>query len=479
VKSGKGRIDFTTGVPWKKISLFALPLMLSNLLQQLYNTVGAMIVGRGVSHVGLAAVSLAGPYLRVLTSFFMGIAMGGNVLIAQYYGSKDKAGLRRTVHSAIVLSVTVGAALTVIGIALTPTILRLTGAPDEVYPMAKTYMQILFSGIIFQMTYNMLASFLRGMGNSHTQLVILIITSIVNVILTWMFVIIFEWSVAGAAIATVISQLISVVIIFFYLQRNEWTSISLKELKLHITETKELLRIGLPTAVQQVVMSFAGMIVMGFISTFGTSTIAGYGAGSTIDMYIQMPIASLNMSVTPFAAQNIGAGKMDRVHKAAKQVVAINSVINVVISAAVLIFCKPLLRMFTDNEATIAAGIVMLSFIVPTNILSAINQPLSGVIRGSGDPLTPMANSLLMVVIVRIPVIFLLTYMFGRSLEPGAAPELLIHTDPLAVYLSQAISYLVGLGNILFVYNKGKWRKKALARIEAMQRMKAENEAGA
>ena len=477
-KGGRGRIDFTSGEPWKKIIVFALPLMFSNLLQQLYNTVGAIIVGRGVSHVGLAAVSLSGPYLRVLTSLFMGVAMGGNVLIAQYYGAKDKEGLRRTVHSAIVLSISVGLALTAIGIVLTPFILNWTGAPDDVYPMALTYMRIMFSGIVFQMTYNMLASFLRGMGNSHTQLVILIISSIANIVLTWLFVIVFQWGVAGSGYATVISQLLSVVIIFFYLQRNEWTRITIKELKLHRAETKELLRIGLPTAVQQVAMSLAGMVVMGFISTYGTETIAGYGAGNTIDMYVLMPIQSLNMSVTPFAAQNVGAGKMDRVYKASKQVVIMNSGINIVLSAAVLVFAKQLIGLFTDNVAAIAAGALMLRCIVPTNVLSAINQPLAGVIRGSGDPVTPMINSLMMVVVVRIPVIFLLTYLFGRVQAPDAATQLLIHTDPLAVYFSQAVSYIFGIVNILFVFNKGKWRQKALARIEAMQRARAEEAEG-
>ena len=457
--SGRGRIDFTTGPPWKKIILFALPLMLSNLLQQLYNTVGSIIVGRGVSHVGLAAVGLSGPYLRVLTSLFMGVAMGGNVLVAQFYGAKDKAGLRRTVHSAIVLSVTVGLALSVIGILLTPMILRLTGAPDDVYPMALTYMRILFSGIVFQMTYNMLASFLRGMGNSHTQLVILIISSIANIVLTLIFVIWFQWGVAGSGYATFISQLLSVVLIFFYLQKNEWTRISLRELKLHAAETKELLRIGLPTAVQQVVMSLAGMIVMGYIATYGTETIAGYSAGNTIDMYILMPIQSLNMSVTPFAAQNVGAGKIDRVHTAAKQVVIINSGVNLVISAAVLIFSGSLLGLFTDNAAAIAAGTIMLRCIVPTNILNAINQPLSGVIRGSGDPVTPMINSLLMVVVIRIPVIIALNRIFNR-IE--------------VIYVSQAASYICGLINILYVYRRGKWKKKVIARIEAMKRAAAD-----
>jgi len=461
VRVRRGKADFTTGEPWKKIVIFATPLMFSSLLQQLYNTVGSVIVGRGISHVGLAAVGLSGPYLRVLTSLFMGIAMGGNVLIAQYFGAKDKVALRRTIHSAIIMSVMAGLALSVLGISLCPVILRLTGVPDEVYPMALTYMRILFSGIVFQMTYNMLASFLRGMGDSHTQLIILIITSITNIILTWIFVIYFQWGVAGSAYATVISQCLSVVLIFTFLQRNEWTRISLKELKLHGNYVKELLRIGLPTAVQQVVMSLAGMIVMGFITSYGTEQIAGYSAGNTIDMYVLMPISALNMSITPFSAQNVGAGKLDRVHKAAKQFVILTTIINIILSVLVLTFSKTLLSMFTVNAATIAAGTVMLRWIVPSGLLNAINQPLSGVIRGSGDTITPMINTLMMVVIIRIPIIILLNGIIGR-IE--------------VVYFSQSAAYFLGLIYIVIVYKKGRWRKKVLARIAALRRAETAEE---
>jgi len=450
----RGKIDFTTGTPWKKIISFALPLILSSVLQQLYTTVAGIIVGRGVSHVGLAAVGLAGPYLRVLTSLFMGVAMGGNVLIAQYFGAKDKIALRNTIHTAIVLSILAGLVLSIIGIILAPVILNLTGVPEEVYPMALTYMRILFSGIVFMMMYNMLASFLRGMGDSRTQLIILAITSVVNAGLCWTFVIYFKWGVAGSGYATVFSQFLSVVLVIIRLQRNDWTRISPKELKLHGSYAKELLRIGLPTAVQQVVMSVAGMIVIGFITSYGTETIAGYSAGTTIDMYVMMPISALNMSVTPFAAQNVGAGKIDRVHQAAKQVVILNTGINLVLSILVLVFSRPLMGMFTDNAGTITAGILMLSIIVPSNILNAINQPLSGVIRGSGFPITPMINSIMMVVVVRIPVIILLNHLIGK-------------VD--AVYYSQIIAFTYGLIHILIVYNKGKWRQKVLARSEALQ----------
>ena len=451
--SRRSRIDFTSGAPWKKIVLFALPLMLSNVLQQMYTTVAGIIVGRGISHIGLAAVGLSGPYLRVLTSLFMGVAMGGNVLIAQYFGAKDKIGLRRTVHTAIVMSIGAGLVLSAIGIASTPLILRMTNTPEEVYPMAATYMRILFSGIVFQMTYNMLASFLRGMGDSRTQLYILIVTSIVNAGLCWILVIGFGMGVTGAGIANVFSQLLSVVIIFFCLQRNEWTKISIKELKMHGSYAKELLRIGLPTAASQVAMSLSGMIVMGFITSYGTESIAGYTVGSNLEMYVAMPVQSLNMSVTPFAAQNVGAGRMDRVDQASKQVVALNSGINLLLSIIVLIFSAPLLGMFTDNAGTIAAGTIMLWIIVPSHILSAINQPLSGVIRGSGDPLTPMINSLLMYVVIRIPIIMLLDKIYSRI-------EI--------VYISQTIANFIGLVQIYIVYRRGAWRKKVLQRIEAM-----------
>jgi putative MATE family efflux protein len=449
----RGGIDFTTGVPWKKILPFALPLMFSNILQQLYNTVAGIIVGRGVSHVGLAAVGLSGPYLRVLTSLFMGVAMGGNVLIAQYFGAKDKVGLRRTVHTAIVLSLSVGLTLSVIGIAAVPMILRLTGVPEEVFPMAQTYMRILFSGIVFQMTYNMLASFLRGMGDSRTQLYILAVTSVVNAGLCWAFVIYFKWGVAGAGWATVLSQLLSCIIIFVKLQKSDWTRVVLKELRIYGVYLKELLRIGLPTAVQQVVMSLANTIVMGFVTGYGTESIAGYSAGSSLEMYVTMPVSAMNMSVTPFAAQNIGAGNLDRVHKAAKQTIIINTVTNLLLSVIMLTFSKPLLGLFTENAATISAGVVMLTFMVPTHIFNAVTQPLSGVIRGSGDPIMPMVNSLLMVAIVRIPTIIILNAVFGR-IE--------------VVYLSQTIANIVGIVQILYVYKRGKWKQKAIARIEVM-----------
>ena len=448
------RIDFTIGAPWKKIIAFALPLLLSSILQQLYNTVAGIIVGRGVSDAGLAAVGLAGPYLNVLTSFFMGVAMGGNVLMAQYFGAKDEIGCRRTTHTAIVLALIAGLALTGIGIAITPMILKWTNAPEDVYPMALTYMRILFTGVVFQMMYNMLASFLRGTGDSRTQLYILAVTSVLNAGLCWIFVMYFEWGIAGAAMATVISQAVSVLIIFFCLQRSPWTRISLSELKVHGEYAKELLRIGLPTALQQVAMSMAGMVVMGFVSDYGTKSIAGYSTGNMMDMYVTMPISSLNMSVTPFAAQNVGAGRMDRVHQAAKQVAFINLCLTAVLGTIVIVFSESLIGMFSSDPVTIAAGVTMLRIIIPSNMLNSITQPLSGVIRGSGDPITPMFNTIMMVVIVRIPIIIIFNRIFNR-IE--------------VIYFSQVAAQIYGLTHILIVYFKGKWKKKALATIEARQ----------
>ena len=449
----KGRVDFLNGPPWKQILLFALPLMLSSVLQQMYNTVASIIVGKGVSHVALAAVGISGTYTRVLTSMFMGIAMGGNVLIAQYYGARDKEGLSKATHSAIFLSVSAGIVLSTIGIIMTPTFLRWAGTPDDVFPLAQTYMRIVFSGITFQMTYNMLASFLRGMGDSRTQLYVLMITSVVNAALCWLFVIVFEMGVAGSGLANVISQILSVVIIFFLLQKNDWTRISLKKIRLHKLQTLDLLRIGVPTAVQQVIMSLTGTIVMGNITPHGTAAIAGNSVGNTLDMYVGMPVSSLNMTVTPFAAQNIGGNRMDRVRLAAKQVVAMNLGISIVFVSTILIFSRTFLGIFTDDAATIAAGIIMVRIVTPTHLMGAIAQPLSGVIRGSGEPMVPAINALITSVIVRIPLIYLLNPIFD-SVQ--------------AVYFSLVGSTFVGLVYILIVYFRGKWAEKAMNRSKTL-----------
>jgi len=450
----RARVDFTTGVPWQKIALFALPLMLSSILQQLYNTASGIIVGRGVSHIGLAAVGLSGPFLRVLTSFFMGVSMGGNVLIAQHYGAKDQESCRRTVHTATVIAIIAGLLLSLIGFTMSPLILRWTNAPDDVYPMALTYMRILFSGLTFQLLYNMMSGFLRGMGESRTQLSVLAVTSVVNAALCWIFVIFFKWGIAGAASATVISQFLSVVILYTRLQNSAWTRVSVKELKIHAPSAKAFLRIGLPTGAQQVTTSLTGMIVMGFVTSYGTASIAGYTIGNTIDMYLMMPISGINMSMAPFTAQNIGAGNMDRVNKGTKQVICLTLSITAVLVAIVMFFRGALLGLFTDNEASIAAGMVMLSIMVPVHLLSAVTQPIGDTIRGAGDTITPMINALMMAVIVRIPILIVLQKMYN-TIE--------------VVYYSHVIAQLYGLCHMLIVYNRGKWRQKALLRIEALR----------
>ena len=427
--------------------------MLSSVLQQLYNTASGIIVGRGVSHVGLAAVGLSGPFLRVLTSFFMGVSMGGNVLIAQHYGAKDQESCRRTVHTAIVIAIIAGLLLSLIGFTMSPLILRWTNAPDDVYPMALTYMRILFSGLTFQLLYNMMAGFLRGMGESRTQLSVLAITSVVNAVLCWIFVIFFKWGIAGAASATVISQFLSVVILYTRLQDSEWMRISLKELKIHPKFAKAFLRIGLPTGAQQVITSLTGMIVMGFVTSYGTASIAGYSIGNTIDMYLMMPVSGINMSMAPFTAQNIGAGNMDRVNKGTKQVICLILSITTVLVTVVLSFKRGLLGLFTDNEASIAAGIIMLNIMVPVHLLSAITQPIGDTIRGAGDTITPMINALMMAVIVRIPVLIILQRIYN-TIE--------------VVYFSHVIAQLYGLCHMLIVYKRGKWKKKALLRIASL-----------
>ena len=450
----RGSVDFLTGTPWKRILRFSVPLLFGNLFQQLYNTVDSIIVGRGVGHVALAAAGLSGPILWMLISVFMGVATGSSILVSQYYGAKNEAALRRTLHTSIVLALIVGLFLSLIGLVFAPAILRFMNTPDDAYPLALTYMRILFSGIIWQMMYNMLSGFMRGLGNSRTPLIILTFAAVTNAILTFIFVVPFQWGIAGSAYATVISQIMSALLVARSLHKSSpLTRISRKELRLDLPSAKEILKLGMPTAIQQAAMSIGGVVIQGFINSYGTENIAGYSAASRVDMFAFMPIMSLGMAMTSFTGQNVGAGKMDRVYKAAKQGVILSVCITLSLSGLLLIFGRYALLLFTDNAQTIAAGLTMLRTLVPFYFLFAINQPLGGVMRGSGETVIPMVNSLMMNLIVRIPLVVLLSYLYKRV---------------EVIYWSQVLGWVYGAIHLGIIYRKGNWKKKALEKIATL-----------
>lgn len=463
-KKKNNTVDLLTGTPWKKIVQFSIPLFIGNLFQQLYNTADSIIVGRWVGHEGLAGVGVSAPLLFLLVSVFMGIAMGSSVMVAQYYGAKNYANLRRTLHTAIYLALVAGVALTVIGLLLTEPFLRFLNTPANVYGYAKDYMIIIFIGITAQMLYNMLSGFMRGFGDSRTPLYTLIFATSTNVVLDLIFVIPLGMGVAGAAWATIISQIMSAILTFYLLQKSsEMTRITLKELKIDWPTAREMLRIGVPSAIQQGVMSIGGIIVQGFVNSYGTAMIAGHNAAMKVDMFAVMPIMSFSMAMVTYTGQNIGAGHMDRVYQGTKQGVALSAGVVAVLSVFLFFFGKIPLTMFTTDMDTVAAGLMIIQTLVPFYFLFSITQLLGGMMRGCGETISPMVNVLMMNILVRIPLV----YVFNAWLQ-----------RPQAIYLSQIAGWIFGILHMIYLYRGRKWEVRALERIKVLQEEGRDLEAG-
>ena len=459
-----GAVDLLSGTPWKRILRFALPLFIGNLFQQLYNTVDSVIVGRWVGHVALAAVGVSAPMLFLLASVFMGVAMGSSILVAQYFGARSEASLRRTLHTSIVLALLLGTVLSVIGFVFAPAFLRLLNTPEDAYHLALSYMRILFIGATWMLLYNMVGGFMRGMGDSRTPLLILIVSSITNIILDLIFVVFFHMGVAGAAWATIISQFLSAIVAMAALHRlSPLTRISLKELRLSLAATKEIVKLGFPTAIQQAVMSIGGVIVQGFVNSYGTSMIAAHNVAMRVDMFAVMPVMSFSMAMVSYTGQNVGAGRMDRVYLGTKQGVALCTGITVFMSTMMYTFGKYALMLFTDDVGTLTAGVMIIRIVVPFYILMAVSQTLGGVMRGAGETVSPMINALMMNILVRIPLVLLLNYLFRRA---------------EGIYWSQVGGLVLSAVHMLIVYKRGSWEKKALARIKAFAQEREDGASG-
>jgi len=451
----RGGVDLLTGVPWKKILVFSVPLIIGNMFQQLYVTIDSVIVGRVVGSLGLAAVGVSTSMQFLIISIFMGVATGASILVSQYYGAKDTVSLRRTLHTSILLALIVGIVLSVLGVIFSPAILRLLNTPEDITPMALTYMRILLAGMIGQMMYNMMSGFMRGLGNSRIPLIILIISSITSTVLELLFVIPMKMGVAGAALSTILAQLLSAVLSIIALHRfSELTRISLHELKISWQSAMEILALGVPTAIQQGVISVGGMIIQGFVNSYGTYVIAGYSAATKVDMFAVMPIMSLSLAMVSYTGQNIGAGRMDRVNEGSSQGIKLTLIITLILSSILVFFGEYALLLFTDDLETVHAGLTMIRTVVPFYFLFAITQPIGGVMRGAGETVSPMINALMMNIFARIPLVIILNHFFNRV---------------ESVYWSQIFGWVFGLVHMLIVYRRGKWKQKAQDRINNLQ----------
>lgn len=384
----------TEGVIWKQLIAFAVPLLLGNLLQQLYNTVDSIVVGQFIGSDALAAVSSSNSLINMVIGMFLGIATGAGVIISQYYGARNEKKMQDAVHTAISLCFIGGIILIVVGIAFSPAILRLMGTPENVMANSVVYFRIFFAGSLFNLTYNMAAGILRAVGDSKNPLYFLAASSIANIILDILFVVVGGMGVEGVAYATVIAQALSMVLCLRTLSRtDDIYKLDLKKLSLKPSMVKMILVTGLPTGLQHSIISLSNVIVQANVNAYGAMAMAGFGSYLKIDGFAQLPMQSFCLAATTFTGQNIGAGKPDRVKKGIWQNMAICLIYVGVVSAAMYTYAPQLISIFSAEPEVIRFGTISMRLIIPFYAILPIHQVLMGTMRGAGKTMESMAIS--------------------------------------------------------------------------------------
>ena len=433
----------TEGSIFKNILLFSIPLILGNLLQQMYNAVDSIIVGNCVGSNALAAVGSSTSLIYLLIAFSQGASVGAGVVISQYLGAKNKDGVQHSVHTALAIATILGIVLTVGGIAFSRPLLILMKTPEEVLPDGVTYLQIYSGGMIFSVIYNMAAGILNAAGNSRRSLIYLAISSFVNIVLDLILIAGLKMGVAGAAIATDVSQAVSCVLAFIFLIRvKEDYRVSIRKIRIHRQMASRIIKIGLPTGIQNMVISLSNILVQSSVNGYGAAAMAGYGAYLKVDGFNILPVMSFSMAVTTFTGQNYGAGKMDRVKKGMWVTMAMSVVYTIVIGVTLLILSGSVIRLFNKDAAVIAYGKEAIKYFCPFYWMLGILHSLAGTVRGAGKSVPPMVVMLVSLCAFRIVwVWFILPHFSTIS----------------GVFMLYPVSWAVGMVLMTLYTWKGKW----------------------
>ena len=401
----KGR-NLLEGSIWKGIVSFAIPMFLGNLFQQLYNTVDSLIVGKFLGSEALAAVTSSGSLIFLMVGFFNGIAMGAGVIISKYFGAKDYANLKRAVHTDVAFGLAAGALLTIIGMILAPQMLVWMGTPTEVLPNSIAYFRTYFMGSVAFVMYNIVMGILQAIGDSKHPLYYLIFSSAINVVLDLLFVGVFHWGVASAALATVISQATSAFLCFIRLVcTKDVYQIQIREIRFHFDMLKQIIRIGLPTGMQNSIIAIANVVVQSNINAFGMLAVAGSGVYSKIEGFVFLPITCFSMSLMTFIGQNLGAKQYDRAKKGARFGVLCSVILAEVVGVLVYTFMPVLATFFDDNPKVIEIATLQAHTESLFYFLLAFSHCISGILRGAGKSAVPMYVMLISWCAIRITYI--------------------------------------------------------------------------
>ena len=398
----------TTGSVPRRMLLFALPIFLSNLFQQLYNAVDSLIVGRFIGQQALAAVSSSSSLIMLLVGFINGVSLGAGVLIARYYGAEEEDQVERAVHTTLALGLAAGVALTVLGVALTPLILRWMGTPADVIHNSVLYFRVYFLGSAAVVLYNMGASILQSVGDSRSPMVYLIAASLTNVVLDLLFVAVFHWGVGSAALATILSQILSALLAFRRLARTRACyRVNWRRVRFEGPMLRQVVTLGIPSGVQNSVVSLANVIVQSNINAFGSFAMAGCGAYSKIEGFAFLPVTCFALALSTFVSQNIGAQRYDRVKAGMKFGLLCSPLLAEGIGVCIFFLSPQLISLFNDHPEVIAFGVNYAHTVALFYFLLAFSHCCAGILRGMGRPIVPMAIMLTVWCALRITYITL------------------------------------------------------------------------
>ena len=393
----------THGSIWKKMLFFALPLLLGNLFQQLYNTVDSLIVGNFLGTSALAAVSSSGSLIFMLIGFLSGIAAGAGVIVSRYFGAGDHEKLRLTVHTTVAFGLVAGVLMTAVGVLLSPQILRWMDTPESVMPESVEYLRIYFAGSLGFVMYNIFVGILQAVGDSRHPLYYLIVSSVVNLVLDLVFIGLFHTGVGGAALATVISQVISALLCLVQLLRSKGPyRLHLREIRFHWEYLWQIIRIGLPSGVQNSIIAFANVIVQSDINSFGDMAMAGYGAYTKVEGFGFLPINSFTMALTTFVGQNLGARQYERTRKGARFGILVTVTMAELIGVVVFLLAPWLIAAFDSTPEVVEFGIAKARTAAIFYFLLAFSHSIAAVLRGAGKTLIPMLVMMVCWCVIRV-----------------------------------------------------------------------------
>lgn len=435
--------DMTTGSIWKRMVSFAVPVFLGNLCQQLYNTVDSVIVGKFVGKQALAAVASSGNLIFMMTGFFMGLFIGAGIVIAQYFGARNYERVRSAVHTDIAFALCCGVLLTLLGVFFTPTILTWMRTPADVLSTSILYFRLYFLGSLATILYNAGMGILQAVGDSRSPLYYLVISSVVNVALDLLFVGAMDMGVAGAAVATVISQIVSAVLCIIKLTRSDGPyRLEIKRIGFDLPLLKKITSQGVPSGVQNSIIAIANVVVQSNINTFGSDAMAGCGSYSKVEGFVFLPITAFAMALTTFIGQNLGAGQFDRAKQGARIGILCSMAMAELIGVALFFLAPYAMRLFNDDLAVVAIGVRQSHIEALFFCFLAFAHGVSAVLRGAGRAQVPMYTMLGCWCILRVSYITL---------------ALKVWPDIATIFWAYPITWSVSCVVFLIYYLKADW----------------------